>query len=336
MDQQWRDRTALGNSMSPDHPMKTKRSQRINTDEAVKCPNSWKGCVKSTISWHKWYGEWLDNASWSYTTQSHCKRGLACCRPASFTTSAPKKVTTPTFQLSRHTCVVSSQSSETRELSVITKPSTHWPLKACANSDLQTVNAQDMLQSVASFKTFMCQNCVSTWQQCCGHKVQWQLALKCVKLKAAWRAIMCTHRVIQQNLANHDLLTIPPKLSSCFEERTGVHCQVKSVDKSGDKNYKRRIALEIEACWSRETVEHFESKRHQRYTLQSKPSRHKKVNCALPFGEFVNVLSVLWRPFKRSFSFHSSQNIYTSLCLRHQKGVFMLSLGRYPIIAQKG
>ena len=141
-----------------------------------------------------------------------------------------------------------------------------------------------------SFKTFMCQNCVSTWQQCYGHKVQWQLALKCVKLKAAWRAIMCTHRVIQQNLANYDLLTIPPKLSSCFEERTGVHCQVKSVDKSGDKNYKRRIALEIEACWSRETVEHFESKRHQRYTLQSKPSRHKKVNCALPFGESSQIL----------------------------------------------
>ena len=62
---------------------------------------------------------------------------------------------------------------------------------------------------------------------------------------------MCTHRVIQQKLANHDLLTIPSKLSSCFEEKTVVQCQVKSVDKSGDKNYKRRIALEIEACWSR-------------------------------------------------------------------------------------
>ena len=90
------------------------------------------------------------------------------------------------------------------------------------------------------------QNCMSTWEQCCGHKRQWQLALKCVKLKAAWRAIMCTHRVIQQKLANHDLLTIPSKLSSCFEEKTVVQCQVKSVDKSGDKNYKRRIALEIE------------------------------------------------------------------------------------------
>jgi hypothetical protein len=38
---------------------------------------------------------------------------------------------------------------------------------------------------VASFKTFMCQNCVSTWQQCCGHKVQWQLALKWLTLPRA-------------------------------------------------------------------------------------------------------------------------------------------------------
>ena len=172
--------------------------------------------------------------------------------------------------------------------------SVHWS-SAVLSNEMSVLAWSCVLQAMIakskpSFKTFMCQNCVSTWQQCCGHKVQWQLALKCVKLKAAWRAIMCTHRVIQQNLANHDLLTIPPKLSSCFEERTGVHCQVKSVDKSGDKNYKRRIALEIEACWSRETVEHFESKRHQRYTLQSKPSRHKKVNCALPFGESSQIL----------------------------------------------
>jgi len=33
-------------------------------------------------------------------------------------------------------------------------------------------SAESVLWSTkhASFKTFVCQNCVSTWQQCCGHK----------------------------------------------------------------------------------------------------------------------------------------------------------------------